>query len=420
MAKRKSISKKIRFEVFKRDKFICQYCGRQSPNVILEIDHIEPVSKGGTNDILNLITSCKDCNRGKTNVRLDDESALAKQKKQLELLQERREQIELLLEWRKSLSDIESDTVNLVADYINSKLQGYSLSDGGKRNIEQLTKKFKLSDILEATDISVSKYLRYDTHNDLIEDSVENFISKIGGIVVLKAKPPIEKEVAYIKGICRNRFNYWNNTTGSIILNNYLSALRESGWDDDQILEDLENEVKPKTIECKNWTEWKNLIEEWTEQIKNWEQSSDDGSNLYEIEDLKDIARELYRTKKNVIPALQHIGSVFDDYTQERLEEKLSASLKHYLITASESEDSEGSEDSIAPSIMHSFWKSGLGNVFKPVHDDLTFYLNDAAIAVYREWLGNHEIIESEELTPEYAVIILKEFDKIQNQDRIE
>jgi hypothetical protein len=32
---------------------------------VLEVDHIHPVSKGGTDDSMNLITSCFDCNRGK-------------------------------------------------------------------------------------------------------------------------------------------------------------------------------------------------------------------------------------------------------------------------------------------------------------------------------------------------------------------
>jgi 5-methylcytosine-specific restriction endonuclease McrA len=45
MNKRKSISKKIRFEVFKRDSFTCQYCGSKSPDVTLVIDHIMPVAK---------------------------------------------------------------------------------------------------------------------------------------------------------------------------------------------------------------------------------------------------------------------------------------------------------------------------------------------------------------------------------------
>ena len=65
MTNRKSLSKGKRFETFKRDGFTCQYCGRTPPEVILEVDHINPVSKGGNNDDTNLITSCYDCNRGK-------------------------------------------------------------------------------------------------------------------------------------------------------------------------------------------------------------------------------------------------------------------------------------------------------------------------------------------------------------------
>lgn len=63
--KREPISKKVRFDVFKRDCFICQYCGKTPPLVILEIDHIHPVSKGGNNNADNLLTACFDCNRGK-------------------------------------------------------------------------------------------------------------------------------------------------------------------------------------------------------------------------------------------------------------------------------------------------------------------------------------------------------------------
>ncbi len=59
------ISKKTRFEVFKRDGFVCQYCGAHPPAAVLELDHIHPVSEGGDNGQDNLITACWDCNRGK-------------------------------------------------------------------------------------------------------------------------------------------------------------------------------------------------------------------------------------------------------------------------------------------------------------------------------------------------------------------
>lgn len=80
MDQRKPISKKIRFEVFKRDNFECQYCGASPPKVVLEVDHIIPVSTGGENNQENLVTSCFNCNRGKSNSPLNSvPSTLAEQ-----------------------------------------------------------------------------------------------------------------------------------------------------------------------------------------------------------------------------------------------------------------------------------------------------------------------------------------------------
>ncbi len=66
MGERQYISKSLRYDIFARDGFTCQYCGRKPPVVILQIDHRIPVSKGGTNDPLNLLSSCEDCNGGKS------------------------------------------------------------------------------------------------------------------------------------------------------------------------------------------------------------------------------------------------------------------------------------------------------------------------------------------------------------------
>lgn len=54
-----------RFAIFQRDRFTCQYCGRRAPNVVLELDHVRPVTKGGGSEDSNLITSCWECNRDK-------------------------------------------------------------------------------------------------------------------------------------------------------------------------------------------------------------------------------------------------------------------------------------------------------------------------------------------------------------------
>lgn len=63
---------RTRFEVFKRDNFTCQYCGRKAPKVILEIDHKTPKSKGGKNELGNYITACSDCNNGKSDILLNN------------------------------------------------------------------------------------------------------------------------------------------------------------------------------------------------------------------------------------------------------------------------------------------------------------------------------------------------------------
>lgn len=69
--KRKQVGKGLRFDIFRRDGFTCQYCGRTPPDIVLQIDHIRPVADGGDNDEMNLITACSDCNVGKSAKRLD-------------------------------------------------------------------------------------------------------------------------------------------------------------------------------------------------------------------------------------------------------------------------------------------------------------------------------------------------------------
>jgi hypothetical protein len=68
---KRSVSKKKRFNIFKRDSFSCRYCGRVPPQVVLEVDHIVPINEGGGNEEENLITACFECNRGKGSVSLD-------------------------------------------------------------------------------------------------------------------------------------------------------------------------------------------------------------------------------------------------------------------------------------------------------------------------------------------------------------
>jgi len=70
---RRDVSAKLRHEILERDGFRCCDCGASPdmPDVVLEVDHRIPVSKGGSNDPSNLRTLCGDCNRGKSDRIID-------------------------------------------------------------------------------------------------------------------------------------------------------------------------------------------------------------------------------------------------------------------------------------------------------------------------------------------------------------
>lgn len=63
-----AISKRLRFEILRRDNHTCHYCGRTPPDVKLTVDHVIPESLGGTDDPKNLVAACGDCNGGKSSV----------------------------------------------------------------------------------------------------------------------------------------------------------------------------------------------------------------------------------------------------------------------------------------------------------------------------------------------------------------
>lgn len=66
-----AISKRLRFEVLRRDNHACRYCGRSAPEVRLTVDHVVPVALGGQDVPENLVAACSDCNAGKSSAAPD-------------------------------------------------------------------------------------------------------------------------------------------------------------------------------------------------------------------------------------------------------------------------------------------------------------------------------------------------------------
>ena len=55
---------KIRLRILIRDGYCCQYCGSEDATTV---DHVLPISKGGTDDPDNLVAACTRCNYSKGN-----------------------------------------------------------------------------------------------------------------------------------------------------------------------------------------------------------------------------------------------------------------------------------------------------------------------------------------------------------------
>lgn len=210
---RRPISKNLRFEVFKRDSFKCQYCGAVAPDVLLHVDHIHPVAAGGTNEITNLITSCEPCNNGKRDILLDDNVAVSKARNQMEALQERREQLELMMEWQRGLRDLAIDEVTEAADFWNSLTPGRVVNEHGESTLRKSIRKFGIGEILKAMSIAADRYLVTGADGNVTADSWETAFKKIGGICQV-TKDSIDNpelpELLKIRALLRSRLtNYF-------------------------------------------------------------------------------------------------------------------------------------------------------------------------------------------------------------------
>lgn len=58
--------------ILKRDKYLCQYCGKKLTDISGTIDHIHPVSKGGKTLWTNVVAACYQCNNKKDNFTINE------------------------------------------------------------------------------------------------------------------------------------------------------------------------------------------------------------------------------------------------------------------------------------------------------------------------------------------------------------
>lgn len=261
MSKRKAIPKRIRFEVFKRDSFTCQYCGAQAPDAVLHIDHINPIAGGGDNDVMNLLTSCAACNLGKGARSLNDQSSVAKQRKQLQELNARREQLEMMLKWRESLASIMDDEVDAIGEVFTAATD-CTLNEKGHDMARGWLKKHDLPVVIEALESAIGTYYRDGDQdpqeNNRLAGVAFSMVPRILGAKKRYANKPYMKDLFYARAIIRNRMHCNDRVAIDLLERAHVAGAN---------VDDLKDWAK----RARNWTIWRNEMLSWIGDLESTE-----------------------------------------------------------------------------------------------------------------------------------------------------
>lgn len=250
---RTAISKRTRFEVFKRDKFTCQYCGRSAPAIVLQVDHIQPCAKDGDSDILNLVTACQDCNTGKSDKLLSDDSALQKRKHQLDELQERREQLDMMVEWQGSLIDLDITTTEECCDLWARLVAPYTVTEFGKVAMGKLVRTHGMGEVCECMRISANQYVVRSADGTIVRESVLKAFDYIGRIARnrkrIQERPYLE-DLYRIRSLAKGKCYYFNDWEALALLEKAYLA----GYDI--------NRLRSIALGVRTWSDWRAEMED--------------------------------------------------------------------------------------------------------------------------------------------------------------
>lgn len=155
------LSKRTRFKVFERDSFKCSYCGRTPPDVVLEVDHIVPICKNGTDDMVNLTTSCFDCNRGKGGIKIGSVVGKVNIKKINKELELQKVEMEKYYSISKKIQDKREEMFKNICNFWYQNISSY-LSDNQIASLRLFLVDFNDEEIKKAMLISSSRVRGWD------------------------------------------------------------------------------------------------------------------------------------------------------------------------------------------------------------------------------------------------------------------
>ncbi|MBP0029859.1 MAG: HNH endonuclease [Roseofilum sp. Guam] len=280
---------------------------------------MNPVSQGGTNDLLNLITSCVDCNLGKSDRTLADTTIIDRQRTQMEELQERREQIEMMMDWQRGLLELDHYLIEQVAEFWAELVEPYKLSEQGLKSLKKLLRQHNADEIMEAMRIATTQYLEYD-NGQVTQKSISYAWSKIGGICktkkLEKTKPYIQK-LFYIRGILRKRLNY---------LNEWLCLkLLEEAYQCGANLDQLQDHA----CKVRTWTKWRQEIEYFIQCSRDTQSDCFIEINEDELYDSKQHNQESEEEENR--EEMNQLIQICNSYAQTQDYKKIAEMCNNYL-----------------------------------------------------------------------------------------
>lgn len=158
------LSKKKRFDIFRRDAFTCRYCGKTPPAVMLVVDHIISVRDGGNNASGNLATSCVECNQGKGAQSLSQKEMT--QDERLTIMQEQMEEVTSA----KLAVDVLNANQHLrtsLESYVEQVLGLHRLLPATISSLVNLTREFSIEKVVEWIDCAANS-VNYQSENNVI------------------------------------------------------------------------------------------------------------------------------------------------------------------------------------------------------------------------------------------------------------
>lgn len=165
-----------------------------------------------------------------------------------------------------SKSKLDNQLIKLVEE----KISPFTLNEKGKSSLVRVLNDYGYDLASECVDISFSNYIRYDNDGEVTKESIEVFLSKIGGIAYNKSLNPLESKIRHVINRVKNEYTYFNQVQARALINKYVKALRYQNYTDEMIIDDFDLELISMIAECKHWSEWKSRMELWEKNIYDW------------------------------------------------------------------------------------------------------------------------------------------------------